>query len=101
MRGDEPAPSCRVRSVPVQSDQRTEHSDRLVAVVLQCCFITLKPEPRQLLQPEEPGQFPSDDYRDGDEKRADKRDSQPAEPAYPREKRANEGIEGQGQPERD
>src|ERR1051325_70516 len=101
MRGDEPAPSCRIGPVAVQGNQGTERSDRGVAVILYCCFIALEPEPRQMLQPQEPGQFPSQDYRDGDEKRADKDNSKPPEPADPREKRANKGIQGQGQPERD
>jgi len=54
-----------------------------------------------LLQPEKPGQFSSDDCRDGDKTRATERDSQPAEPADPREKPANEIIKRQVQPKRD
>jgi len=54
-----------------------------------------------LFQPEEPAQFSSDDCRDGDKKHATERDSQPTEPADPREKPTNEIIKRQGQPKRD
>ena len=61
----------------------------------------MEPEPRQLLQPEETRQFPSDNNRDGNKKHANQRGSQPAEPTDPREKCANEIIKAQDEPERD